>query len=272
MKKKFLAVGLLSALLLISSQKAHAATITLPRGYTMNRVYKYNAGTIKHRDLVALKKASAKGMKENNYVDKSKYDNEHIISVKHISKKDNQRLVRFTLGVINNARKQFKQPKWKYDKRAQSLANDIAKEYTKHGKSCWDDDHYNAGINRAAKRHGLVHGYGNMYEDESGLPISNFWHTDLRSLAALKEQLYFNLKQMYFGGYWGANEKMSDLSRYVEWNHAGDLLGARPYSKNVPKLYGLSFSTLKNDPTRISVHFINIRHDLIMNKRKFNVD
>lgn len=266
--KPIIYVGLLmTALSLSYSKPVKAATITLPvkSGYT-----KTNLRRDANNDNVAfykLQHASIKGMKENNYVDHAKKD-KRTINLKHLSAKDKKELTKFTLNTINNARKQLHLTKWTYSTRAQRFANSIAHEYTINNRSCWDSDHYFAGIRRAAIKHGLQPGtlHAQMYEDESGLPVTNS-NTQKTTMKEAKEKLYFNLKQMYFGGFYGNKEDYNNLSRYTEFNHARDLLTGYQWSPKT-KLYGMSFSTL-NDPTKVSVHFVGVDKHLIRNYKKF---
>ena len=106
-----------------------------------------------------------------------------------------------------------------------------------------------------------------MYEDEAGLPISDKWNGSTRSMAVLKEQVYFNIKQMLFGGYTGQN--YNDRSLYTEYNHASDLLGVGKYQPKT-KMFGLAFSDLKHDHSKISVHMINVSKDHVLDYKKFN--
>lgn len=114
----------------------------------------------------------------------------------------------------------------------------------------------------------MNHKVGQVYEDEAGLPISSDWHSTKRSMKVLKEQIYFNVKQMLFGGYYGNN--VNDRSVYTEWEHAGDLLGLRSAKGYDPKTkkFGVSFSSL--DGRRISVHMIGVANRYILNYKKFN--
>ncbi len=73
---------------------------------------------------------------------------------------------------------------------------------------------------------------------------------------------------MLFGGFSGNN--VSDPNAYVEWEHAGDLLGLRS-SKNYDaktKYFGMSFSSLDNQ--HISVHMMGVAKRYIQNYKKFN--
>ncbi|NRO76803.1 hypothetical protein IMAU10031_01690 [Lactobacillus helveticus] len=77
----------------------------------------------------------------------------------------------------------------------------------------------------------------------------------MRTMSALKNQIYFNVKQMLFGGFYGSDSQMNDSSRYTEWEHAGDLLGCRTKHYDAKtKYFGISFSGLKGDSSKISVH------------------
>lgn len=248
------------------AQASSAARIVLPikHGYTRANIIKINNGdySVKHK----LAKASEIGMKENQYTDTNPDDN-RTVDLKHLSNSDKVMLSKYTLDLINQGRRQFKQPKWYYTKSAQRFANRIATQYTKNNRSCWDADHYVPGILRAAKASGLNYHAGQIYEDEAGLP----WASDkitgsVTKISNVKEGLYFNIKQMFFGGYYGNN--VNDLSRYTEWEHAGDLLSARNnYLKK--KQYGFSFS-FNTDPRKISTHFISVHKSFIQNYKKYN--
>ena len=247
-------------------QASTTAKITLPvkHGYTRRNILKVNQGNIHAKNV--LVKASQIGMKSNQYTDTDPAD-QRTINLKHLSKKDKLALSKFTLKLINQARHQLKQPNWTYSKHTQKFADRIAAQYTKHGRSCWDADHYVAGIERAAKASGLNSHLGNIYEDEAALPISSAKIMGpTAKMSDIKEGLYFNIKQMLYGGYYGLD--YNDLSKYTEWEHAGDLLSARNnYFKH--KQYALSFSFNK-DPLKISTHFINVHKSFIQNYKKYN--
>lgn len=93
----------------------------------------------------------------------------------------------------------------------------------------------------------------------------------MRTMSALKSQIYFNVKQMLFGGFSGSDSQMNDSSRYTEWEHAGDLLGCRTKNYDAKtKYFGISFSGLKDDPSKISVHMMGVAKRYIQNYKKFN--
>ena len=247
-------------------QASSLAKIVLPikSGYTRKNIIKVNRGNyaVKNR----LVKASEIGMKKNQYIDTDPSDN-RIVDLRRLSNSDKVMLTKYTLNLINQGRRQFKQPKWRYTKAAQRFADRVATQYTRNNRSCWDAGHYVPGILRAAKASGLNQHEGQIYEDEAALPLaSNKIMGPVAKISDVKEGLYFNIKQMFFGGYYGNN--VNNLSHYTEWNHAGDLLSARNnYFKK--KQYGFSFS-FTDDPQRISTHFISVHKSFIQNYKKYN--
>lgn len=87
-------------------------------------------------------------------------------------------------------------------------------------------------------------------------------------MKVLKEQIYFNTKQMLFGGFSGNDYNNSSAN--VEWEHAGDLLGlrsAKGYDAKT-KQFGFSFSSF--DGSHISVHMIGVATRYIVNYKKYN--
>jgi hypothetical protein len=80
-----------------------------------------------------------------------------------------------------------------------------------------------------------------------------------------------DLARMLFGGFYGSDSQMNDSSRYTEWEHAGDLLGCRTkHYDTKTKYFGISFSGLKGDSSKISVHMMGVAKRYIQNYKKFN--
>lgn len=243
-----------------------AASITLPSGYTKNAVIKWNQTGKASKALI---NASKKGMMENTNSDAGS-DNT-LVNVTKLTNSQKVELSKYTLSLINSARSQLGKKPWTYRSGALRFADRVANQYYTHNKSCWDPDHYVAGILRAAKASGLNSNAGQVYEDEAGLPISSQYGSNLRTMSVLKNQIYFNVKQMLFGGFAGSDSQMNDSSRYTEWEHAGDLLGCRTKNYDAKtKYFGVSFSGLKDDQSKISVHMIGVAKRYIQNYKKFN--
>lgn len=259
-----------------SAQEVSAATISMTKakkaGYTKSRVLKANQGRLSGNNKKKLIKGSMAGMKSNNWTDTDASDRSKIVNVTNLKWSDKVELSKFTMNLINSARKSMGKKNWTYKKGAVKFADRTASEYYNNNRSCWDSDHYVAGIKRAAKKSGLNSTAGQVYEDEAGLPISSDWHGQTRSMAALKNQIYFNVKQMIFGGFYGNEEDYNNSSRYTEWEHAGDLLGLRSSQgfDAKTKYFGVSFSGLKGDQSKISVHMMGVAKRYIKNYKKFN--
>ncbi|MBD5431599.1 SEC10/PgrA surface exclusion domain-containing protein [Lactobacillus agrestimuris] len=262
-----------------SVQTVEAATLTIPKskGYTSSRVLKANTGKLSKSNKKKLVEGSIAGMKENDWIDTDSSDIARKVDVTNLSESDKVMLTHFTLDLINQARRQMGKKAWTYKKGALKFADRTAQQYYNNNRSVWDADHYVAGIERAAKQSGLNYKAGQVYEDESGLPITTEFNGHTRSIAALKNQIYFNVKQMLFGGFSSVGsgdpkKQYDNASRYVEWEHAGDLLGLRSaqgYDAKT-KYFGVSFSGLKNDSSKISVHMMGVAKRYILNYKKFN--
>lgn len=247
------------------SNNVQAATIKLPQGYTKSAIIKWNQTGRYNQKLV---NASIKGMVQNT--DAQAGNNTREVNVTHLTKRERTELAKYALSTINSARKQMGKKKWTYKPAAQHFAEKVAKEYYLHGKSNWDQKHYLAGIKRAAKRSGLNNKLGQVYEDEAGLPISSDYHDQYRPMNVLKKQIYFNIKQMLFGGFYGNDNQMNNPYYYNEWEHAGDLLGLRTKHYDAKtKYFGMAFSGLKDDPSKLSVHMLSVDKRYIQNYKKF---
>lgn len=253
-------------------QASVTTNIYLPKskGYTKSNVLKANTGKLRKSSKAKLIKGSMAGMtsSRNNFYDSNAAD-DRIVDVTKLSYKYKAEISKYALAVINSARRQMGKKKWTYSKSSVKFADVVARNYNQDHMSVWSPTHDVYGIKRAAKTRGLNYRAGQVYEDESGLPISSEWNGRTRSMKVLKEQIYFNIKQMLFGGFWGNDAH--DASKYTEWEHAGDLLGLRSSRKGVDaptKYFGISFSTL--DGKHISVHMMGVAKRYIWNYKKFN--
>lgn len=245
--------------------------IKLPAGYTKARILKVNNNKLSASQKKALIKSCMQGMAENTFYG-DEADKSRIVDVTKLSPSQKEEISKYTLSLINSARHQMGKRSWTYRKGAVTFADKIAQEYYNDNMSCWQPYHDVAGIERAAKKLGLNYRAGQVYEDESGLPITSEWSGSTRSMYALKKQIYFNVKQMLFGGFYGTKADYQNASRYTEWEHAGDLLGLRSmrgYDAKT-KYFGVSFSVLPDDQNKVSVHMIGVAKRYIRNYKQFN--
>lgn len=251
-----------------SVQAAATTHISLPtsEGYTKKNILKANNNKLSNSDKNKLIKASMSGMASNKFTDDDPADN-RTVDVTKLSPSDKEEISRYALAVINSARNQMGKSNWTYTRRANKFADEVAKCYNQDGASVWDADHDVRGIKRAAKACGLNYKAGQVYEDEAGLPWNSTTDTT-RTMKKLKEQIYFNIKQMLFGGFSGND--IHNASAYTEWEHAGDLLGLRSMKGyDAPtKEFAISFSTL--DKRHISVHMLGVAKRYIWNYKKYN--
>lgn len=240
--------------------------IKLPHGYTHALVKRADNGdrkAIKH-----LAPVSAKGMKSNQFKDDNERDS-RVVKPAHLSKADQKAMSLYALKVINSVRKQMHKPNWYYTRRCNHFADSVAHYYYLDGASDWDEDHDVKAILKAAKKHGLNNKLGQVYEDMAALPISTKFHGQTRTIKALKSAIYFNIKQMIFGGFYGYDSDFDNLSHYWEYGHARDLLSVG-YDASLQKCEAaVSFSRLKNDPEKLSLHILNVPKAYIVNRRLF---
>lgn len=252
-----------------TEQRVSAAitkTIYLPKkeGYTKENLVKEYYGKISHAQKQRLIHASIIGMTQNHFEDTNSGD-QRPVNLKHLSRGQKKNLAKYTLALINSARRQVGHRPWRYSKKAMNFARLVGRNYDHDHMSCWSQEHDLPGILRAARKEGLNSHEGQVYEDEAGFYKNQ---GQAMTLKALKEDLFFNVKQMLFGGYASGNDTspqaVYNASNYTEWHHACDLLGVRhAIDDNARKYFGLSITTL--DGTRFSVHVISYDKDLIVN-------
>lgn len=245
-------------------QAAVTKHVDLPYGYTKTVVSKAAKGD--KYAIHYLAPISRSGMVNNQFSDTNSSD-ERMIDPVNLTKKDQTEITKYALSVINSARKQMNQPDWKYSKAAMNFARRVAKNYYQDGASIMDDDHDVHAILKAARQSGLNSKLGQVYEDEAGLPSYDYYQTPKRTMKQLKEDIYYNIKQMLFGGFYGND--YNDLSKYDEYEHARDLLSLNQDKSLHKRQFGLSFSNLPDRQGLVSVHMLGVPKPYIENHKKF---
>ena len=212
-----------------------------------------------------LRRASIVGMSYNDsHSEGNRHINKHdrrVLDMKHLSGKNRRELAHFAIRIINSAREAMGMPDWTYTSNAERFAMDTAKYYTQDGAGNGDDDHDVHAILKAARKNGLRTDKGQIYEDECGFittPNSRYqtmWH------AKLMER--FGIEQMLFGGWTSRSLKkkvyyhdLTDPSRYIEWDHAYDLVDTGASE------VGVAFSVRGKD--EVSVHILSVEPDEIV--------
>ena len=247
---------------LVKTSTYKQATIKLPKGYTKSALLQAYKG----KPSASFIKASMEGMDDNNFsrtkTAESKKDNQTKIDPVDLTASQKEELTKFSLRLINDARKDLGLKPWLYSKGAQKLAQDIATEYQADGHGIQDGDHYVAGIVRACKNNGLNLD-DNYVEDMAG-----FAHLNKKmTMTEMKKNIYFGIKQMIFG-YTGATELgRKDKSYYREWKHAGDLFNTQGSKHDGDyNYYGFSISKVGNV---YSMHYVSVP-SFVVNSSKYN--
>lgn len=244
-----------------STSNYASATIKMPSGYTRTSLLQAYKG----KPSADFIQACMQGMEENDFSrvssGESKAD-QKLINPDNLSASEQKELAEFSLRLINSARSQLGLKPWVYSSGTQQLADSIAQEYEQNGRSIKDGDHYVAGIVRACKAHGLELN-DNYVEDMAGFTINK----KTMSMAEMKRNVYFGLKQMIFG-FAGAGEgQRNNKSLYREWEHAGDLFNTQGSRHDGDyNYYGFSISKTGNV---YSMHFISVP-SFVVNSSEYN--
>lgn len=238
------------------------ATIKLPKGYTRAALLKAYKGKPSNSFI----KASMKGMNSNSFsrtkAAESKKDNQTKINPAKLTSSQRKELAKFSLRLINSARKDLGLKPWVYSSGVETLAQNIATEYNKNNRGIQDGDHYVAGIVRACKKNGLNLN-DNYVEDMAGFAYTG----DKMTMTQMKKNVYFGLKQMIFG-YTGSTElDRKNKNYYREWEHAGDLFNTQGSKHDGDyNYYGFSVSKAGNV---YSMHYVSVP-SFIINSKKYN--
>ncbi|QJD73105.1 SEC10/PgrA surface exclusion domain-containing protein [Lactobacillus acetotolerans] len=239
-----------------------SASIKMPRGYTRSALLKAYQG----KPSADFVKASMKGMNDNTFsrtkTAESKNDNDTIIDPTNLTTAQSSELTSYTLRLINEARSDLNLKPWLGSRGTQKLAQDIANEYTKNGRSI-KDGHYVAGIVHACKANGLNLN-DNYVEDMAGF----YNPKQTMTMTEMKKNVYFGLKQMLFG-YVGSGEGQRNNKKYYrEWEHAGDLFNTQGSLHDGDHNYfGFSISKANNI---YSMHYISVP-TFIVKSSKYNI-
>ncbi|WEV71196.1 SEC10/PgrA surface exclusion domain-containing protein [Lactobacillus sp. ESL0785] len=238
------------------------AKIKLPSGYTRTELLKAYQG----KPSNAFVAAAMQGMKQNNFsrnkIAENKTDDHLQVDLDAITTAQLAELTAFSLRLINEARSNLGLKPWQASQGTQKLAQDIAFEYSKNGKTI-KEGHYVPGIVRACQANGLnlddnyVEDMAGFYNQESAL-----------SMTELKKSIYFGIKQMIFGYVGSGESQRNERNYYQEWGHAGDLFNTQGTLHDGDYNYfGLSMSRTDNI---WSIHFISVPSYVVKSK-KYNL-
>lgn len=240
------------------------ASIKLPKGYTKSALLKAYKGKASSSFI----KACMTGMNGNSFsrvkTAESKKDDQTKINPAKLTASQRKTLAKFSLRLINDARKDLGLKPWIYSKGVETLAQDIATEYNENQRGIQDGDHYVAGIVKASQKNGL-NLTDNYVEDMAGFAHSG----NTMTMTEMKKNIYFGLKQMIFG-YTGSSElERKDKNYYREWEHAGDLFNTQG-SKHDGDFNYYGFSISKAGDV-YSMHYVSVP-SFIIKSSKYNTN
>ena len=248
-----------------ADQQAINNEIIVPKGYTADLLEDWSDDPTDSHVTHKLQRLSRQGMIDNHFYDNDPKDDRQI-DLNNVSKSDQQELSHYALRLTNSIRIQMGLPKFTYSISAQNFANDVANEYNKDYHTGYEHHDISA-INRVAKKHGLVNTGDNAYEELGGFDMT-IGH-QYASIKTIKQGIYYNIKQIAFGGFVYHNNQESDkenLNYYTEWYHANDL-----FTSDYTQDFALSLSYLAQDPNNgvqkvTSSHYIHVDPENIMSK------
>ena len=235
--------------------------IKLPAGYTREMIEESSGGKdgfdeSKNRLTPLAKKLSEEGIKLNGkYITDSVYQDNRPINLTNITKSQEQELTNFALNTINYVRKQMGLTPYVYSEGAQSVANDVAKNYVKDGKTA-GNGHDCKAIGEAMKANPALNNFtkGISIDENSGNPIENLggWDNNryvhvsanTSTMGEVKEGICYVIQQMLFGGYYNGAREMY---------HARSL--TQPVTTPLGAKFGFSISKLSNNAI-VAAHII----------------
>ena len=241
--------------------KDNVGIIKLPAGYTREMIEESSGGKdgfdeSKNRLTPLAKKLSEEGIKLNGkYITDSVYQDNRPINLTNITKSQEQELTNFALNTINYVRKQMGLTPYVYSEGAQSVANDVAKNYVKDGKTAENGHDYKA-IGEAMKANPALNNFtkGISIDENSGNPIENLggWDNNryvhvsanTSTMGEVKERICYVIQQMLFGGYYNGVREMY---------HARSL--TQPVTTPLGAKFGFSISKLSNNAI-VAAHII----------------
>ena len=241
--------------------KDNVGIIKLPAGYTREMIEESSGGKdgfdeSKNRLTPLAKKLSEEGIKLNGkYITNSVYQDNRPINLTNITKSQEQELTNFALNTINYVRKQMGLTPYVYSEGAQSVANDVAKNYVKDGKTAENGHDYKA-IGEAMKANPALNNFtkGISIDENSGNPIENLggWDNNryvhvsanTSTMGEVKEGICYVIQQMLFGGYYNGAREMY---------HARSL--TQPVTTPLGAKFGFSISKLSKNAI-VAAHII----------------
>lgn len=211
-------------------------TFTLPAGYKeVPWGTAHNGEGVFQNEVPQYASMLRPGFNSNNY----RSDDSRRVNVRNLTPSQKQELSEFALTTINNARRPLGLTAWTISSQAQSIADQVAANYLADNWNAIQKSHDMNAIVRACNANGLP--FSDNYVEDVGFFLNSNPNV---TMGYLKEQIYFNIKQVLFGGMRDSSDSPREMA------HARQLLG--------PDHSDFGFSILYQNGIG-SDHYINVR-------------
>ena len=211
-------------------------TFTLPAGYKeVPWGTAHNGEGVFQNEVPQYASMLRQGFNSNNY----RSDDSRRVNVRNLTRSQKQELSEFALTTINNARRPLGLTAWTISSQAQSIADQVAANYLADNWNAIQKSHDMNATVRACNANGLP--FSDNYVEDVGFLLNSNPHV---TMGYLKEQIYFNIKQVLFGGMRDSSDSPREMA------HAIQLLG--------PDHSDFGFSILYQNGIG-SDHYMNVR-------------
>lgn len=246
-------------------------------------------------EYIRLRREASDTAWASNYYTSNPADKDIMIDLDNMTDAQKLEMNIYAISIINNLRKQLGTKQLTLNTDAMKVANEIASEYNKDGRSNGDDKSHDArAINAVSGNWGIIQsndmrtGKNNPSDSKPRQYLENLYsfytHATMTNENATTAQSrghwtikysqtphVISLDDLHHNIY---NDIKGFIANPDEWLHMSSITNTLnkqrfPKISNAPQYFGFSLSTLPNDPN-VSTHFIIINDTFINNNSKFN--
>lgn len=245
-------------------------------------------------EYIRLRREASDAAWASNYYTSNPADKDIMIDLDNMTDAQKLEMNIYAISIINNLRKQLGTKQLTLNTDAMKVANEIASEYNKDGRSNGDDKSHDArAINTVSENWGIEHtndmrtGKTNPSDSKLSQYLENLYSFYTHATMTNENATTAQNGSDWTGKYSKTPHVISldDLHRNIynnikgfianpdEWLHMSSItntLRKQQYAiPNETQYFGFSLSTLP-DNANISTHFITVKNDYIQNNSKFN--
>lgn len=241
-------------------------------------------------EYIRLRREASDAAWASNYYTSNPADKDIMIDLDNMTDAQKLEMNIYAISIINNLRKQLGTKQLTLNTDAMKVANEIASEYNKDGRSNGDDKSHDArAINTVSENWGIEHtndmrtGKTNPSDSKPSQYLENLYsfytHATMTNENATTAQNGSDWTRKYSKTPHVIS--LDDLHRNIynnikgfianpdEWLHMSSITNTLRAIPNETQYFGFSLSTLP-DNANISTHFITVKNDYIQNNSKFN--